>query len=90
MTQSLNTYCADTATWDIPDGGLFIWLKIVPKIPMKKLFSKALSKGILLNSGGIYEEEPDQYVRLSYGYASTEEITKGIYILSEIVRELIE
>ncbi|MEH7456592.1 PLP-dependent aminotransferase family protein [Bacillus sp. JJ1127] len=90
MIQTLNMYCNDIATWDVPSGGFFIWLKIQPKIPMKKLFSKALSKGILLNPGRIYEEESDQHIRLSYGYAPIEDLTKGIYQLSQIVRELMK
>ncbi|MGE7881750.1 PLP-dependent aminotransferase family protein [Bacillus sp. NPDC094077] len=88
MVQALNKYCADIAAWDIPSGGFFIWLKIVPHIPMKKLFSEALSKGVLLNPGRIYEEESDQCIRLSYGYASPEQITRGIYILSDLIRKL--
>ncbi|MGN4818991.1 efflux pump transcription regulator NorG [Bacillus cereus group sp. MYBK139-2] len=88
MIRALNEYCADVATWDIPSGGFFIWLKVVPSIPMKKLFSEALSKGVLLNPGRIYEEESDQYIRLSYGYASPEQITNGIKLLSELIRKL--
>ncbi|MBS9803554.1 PLP-dependent aminotransferase family protein [Bacillus toyonensis] len=88
MVQALHKYCTDIATWDIPNGGFFIWIKIVPNIPMKKLFSEALSKGILLNPGRIYEEESDQYIRLSYGFASPEQITYGIKLLSELIRKL--
>lgn len=88
MVQALHKYCTDIATWDIPNGGFFIWLKVVPNIPMKKLFSEALSKGILLNPGRIYEEESDQYIRLSYGFASPEQITYGIKLLSELIRKL--
>ncbi|HGH7177633.1 TPA: PLP-dependent aminotransferase family protein [Bacillus wiedmannii] len=88
MIRALNKYCADISTWDIPSGGFFIWLKVVPSIPMKKLFSEALSKGILLNPGRIYEDESDQYIRLSYGYASSEQLTNGIKLLSELIRKL--
>ncbi|MDA1760604.1 PLP-dependent aminotransferase family protein [Bacillus cereus] len=88
MVQALHKYCTDIATWDIPNGGFFIWIKVVPNIPMKKLFSEALSKGILLNPGRIYEEESDQYIRLSYGFASPEQITYGIKLLSELIRKL--
>ncbi|WP_410982725.1 PLP-dependent aminotransferase family protein [Bacillus cereus] len=90
MIQALNMYCKNIAEWNVPSGGFFIWLKIKPKIPMRKLYSKALSKGILLNPGRIYEEESDQHIRLSYGFASVEDLTKGIYQLIEIVRELME
>ncbi|PGM69861.1 GntR family transcriptional regulator [Bacillus cereus] len=88
MIRALNKYCADIASWDIPSGGVFIWLKVVHNIPMKKLFSEALSKGILLNPGRIYEEESDQYIRLSYGYASSEQMTYGVKLLSELIRKL--
>ncbi|PGQ29551.1 PLP-dependent aminotransferase family protein [Bacillus thuringiensis] len=88
MIRALNKYCADIASWDIPSGGFFIWLKVVHNIPMKKLFLEALSKGILLNPGRIYEEESDQYIRLSYGYASPEQMTYGIKLLSELIRKL--
>ncbi len=88
MIRALNEYCADISTWDIPSGGFFIWLKVVPSIPMKKFFSEALSKGVLLNPGRIYEEESDQYIRLSYGYASPEQITNGIKLLGELIRKL--
>ncbi|EEK78647.1 Transcriptional regulator, GntR family with aminotransferase domain [Bacillus cereus R309803] len=88
MIQALNEYCTDIATWDIPNGGVFIWIKILPTIPMKRLFSEALSKGVLLNPGRIYEEESDQCIRLSYGYASPEQITNGIKLLSELIRML--
>ncbi|HEK9098863.1 PLP-dependent aminotransferase family protein [Bacillus pfraonensis] len=90
MLQALNIYCKNIAEWNVPSGGFFIWLKIKPKISMKKLYTKALSKGILLNPGRIYGEESDQHIRLSYGYASVEDLTKGIYQLSEIIRELME
>ncbi|AQQ63301.1 MULTISPECIES: efflux pump transcription regulator NorG [Bacillus] len=88
MIRALNKYCADIASWDIPSGGFFIWLKVIHNIPMKKLFSEALSKGILLNPGRIYEEESDQYIRLSYGYATPEQMTNGIKLLSELIRKL--
>ncbi|ARV92787.1 PLP-dependent aminotransferase family protein [Bacillus cereus] len=88
MIRALNKYCADIASWDIPSGGFFIWLKVIHNIPMKKLFSEALSKGILLNPGRIYEEESNQYIRLSYGYATPEQMTNGIKLLSELIRKL--
>ncbi|MDZ5610461.1 PLP-dependent aminotransferase family protein [Bacillus pseudomycoides] len=90
MIQALNMYCKDIATWAIPSGGFFIWLKIQPKIPMRKLFSKAVSNGILLNPGSIYEEDSNQHIRLSYGYAPVEDLTQGIYQISKMIRELME
>ncbi|PNB35355.1 GntR family transcriptional regulator, partial [Pseudomonas sp. GW456-E7] len=62
---ALETHLKDVATWNMPKGGFFVWIKILPSISMKLLYTKALSKGILLNIGSIYAQEKGNYVRLS-------------------------
>ncbi|MFV1861973.1 PLP-dependent aminotransferase family protein [Bacillus amyloliquefaciens] len=84
----LETHLKDVATWNIPKGGFFVWVKILPSISMKLLYTKALSKGILLNLGRIYAEEKGNYIRLSYAYASLEDLQKGIYELGLRIKEL--
>ncbi|WP_368901986.1 MocR-like pyridoxine biosynthesis transcription factor PdxR [Oceanobacillus oncorhynchi] len=84
--EALEKYLGSVATWDIPKGSFFIWVKINPAFKVKKLFEKALSKGILINPGSIYKEKAGQFVRLSYGFASLDEIEKGIFQLSEIIK----
>lgn len=79
-------YLSPFATWDIPKGGLFIWVKIKPEFKVKRLFEKALSNNILLNPGSIYAEKTGQFIRISYGYASLDEMKEGIFTLSEIIK----
>lgn len=85
---ALETHLKDVATWNMPKGGFFVWIKILPSISMKSLYIKALSKGILLNLGSIYAQEKGNYVRLSYAYASLEDLQKGIYELGLMIKEL--
>ena len=44
MIRALNKYCADIASWDIPSGGVFIWLKVVHNIPMKNYFRGTIKR----------------------------------------------
>lgn len=83
---ALDKYLSPYATWDIPKGGLFIWVKIKPEYKVKRLFEKSLSNNILLNPGSIYAEKSGLFIRISYGYASLEEIKVGILQLSEIIK----
>ena len=83
MIRALNKYCADIASWDIL-WWIFIWLKVIHNIPMKNYFQRHYQKEFFLNPGRIYEEESDQYIRLSYGYATPEQMT-GIKLLSELI-----
>ncbi|MFC0561384.1 aminotransferase-like domain-containing protein [Halalkalibacter alkalisediminis] len=84
--ESLNKHLSSYATWDFPTGGFFIWIKIKPTFKVKRLFDKALSKGILLNPGSIYAEQSGQFIRLSFGFASLDEIKIGIFQLSQIIK----
>jgi GntR family transcriptional regulator, regulator for abcA and norABC len=90
VLEALETHVKDLATWDVPKGGFFIWLKLLPKLSMRELYLKALSEGILLNPGSIYAEESNRYLRLSYAYAPIKDLEVGIYRMSRIIRELAE
>ncbi|MEN8698749.1 PLP-dependent aminotransferase family protein [Bacillus infantis] len=75
------------AVWTLPRGGFFIWIQLRPEYQRRNLFEKALSKGILLNPGSIYSPKPDWHIRLSYAFASIEEIKEGIAVLASILKE---
>lgn len=87
--EALKKYFTGIGTWNIPRGGYFIWLKLNEGISMYQLFTKALSRKILVHPGDLYEFHSDQYLRISYSYASLNEIDYGIKTLSELVAEQI-
>jgi GntR family transcriptional regulator of abcA and norABC len=88
VLEALDIHLKDIAAWDVPKGGYFIWLKILPKLSMRELYMKALSEGILVNPGSIYGLESNRYLRLSYGYTPLKDLKKGIYQLSRIIRRI--
>ncbi|TMW71302.1 PLP-dependent aminotransferase family protein [Alteribacter natronophilus] len=85
---ALNEYAGDLADWQVPAGGLFIWVRFRTPLYQKRLFEKALDAGLLLNPGTIYSKHATRHVRLSYGYASLREIREGIRRVAEIVRRI--
>ncbi|GIM45123.1 putative HTH-type transcriptional regulator YdfD [Collibacillus ludicampi] len=88
MIDALQKYLSDIATWTIPKGGFYIWLRILPSLSIRDLFEKALDRGILLNPGNVYDQYATQYLRLSYSYASLADLNKGIFRLAEVIRQL--
>ncbi len=84
---ALNKYFKGFATWNIPAGGYFIWLRLNDSISMYQLFVKALKNKILIHPGDLYEYHSSQYIRISYSNASLEEIDYGIKVLSQLVIE---
>ena len=85
---SVKKYFYGLATWEAPQGGFYIWLRINKKINAEKLFNEALNKNILINPGSIYDFKENNSIRLSYAYASIEEFEAGIKILAGIIENL--
>lgn len=86
----LGRYFSELATWNIPTGGFYIWLKLNAGISTRKLFEVALREGILLNPGSVYDKNDDQHLRLSYSYASIDQLEKGLIQLANLIRNLDE
>ena len=85
MLGILDLHFQDLATWEVPLGSYYIWLKIKQNISANKIFEVALKENILLNPGEIYDGG-HQYLRLSYAYESHENMEKGLIKLAEIIR----
>lgn len=82
----LNRYFSDFATWNTPKGGFYIWLKLKQSISSRKLFDLALKEGILINPGVVYDKTDDQHLRISYSYASLDELEKGLITLAQVIK----
>lgn len=86
--QALQRYMNGLATWTLPGGGFFIWLRLQKPLSLRLLFEHALSGGVLLYPGNIYEHSDQRHIRLSYGYASGEQLEEGIKRLAGFIRKL--
>lgn len=72
------------ATWKKSEGGFYIWIKFHEPIVNKALFLNLLNRNVLINPGYIYESNDLHHIRLSYSYASLEELQEGLKILLEL------
>lgn len=88
MLQLLHSHFTDLASWDNPQGGYYIWLSLHKPLSQRKLFSAALSEGLLLNSGDLYDRGDSSHLRLSYAYASLEQMKRGMYTLAKIIKQM--
>lgn len=92
MTFTLNLleeYMADLASWQTPKGGFYIWIKLKHPLDINLLFKKCLKDKVLINPGHIYDFENNNAIRLSYAYASKDDLKKGIILLSEHIKHSI-
>ncbi len=87
VEQLLQKTFKDIASWNKPKGGFYIWLKFHQSIVDKAFFIKLLQQHVLLNPGYIYNPQDHHHIRLSYAYASYEELQNGLKILYECAVE---
>lgn len=83
--RALTEHLSAFADWTVPSGGFFIWVRLAKAINTRSLYTQAGQAGILLNPGSIYAEPSGHYIRISYAYASLEDLQKGIKRLGNII-----
>ncbi|WP_159462197.1 PLP-dependent aminotransferase family protein [Halobacillus sp. Marseille-P3879] len=89
MVDLLEKNIGDYASWEIPKGGMFIWVLFSEDVNVRKLFSSLVERGVLINPGFVYSSYPNQYARFSFTSSSLEEMERGIKIIGEALKHQI-
>ena len=88
METLLTQYFHDIATWTSPKGGFYIWLRFQQPIMTKPLFHAMLEQNIIIHPGYIYMPNDYHHLRMSFAYASDEQMTCGIQQLANTIEQL--
>jgi GntR family transcriptional regulator/MocR family aminotransferase len=78
VCELLTTYFKEVAQWNIPTGGLAIWLQFEPKISLVKLAREAEKNDLFLPKTVLYQDKNTCAVRFGFGHLNKEEITSVI------------
>ncbi len=92
MLQALEENLSGIATWSKPEGGFFIWLKVPHYINTRDMLADAVGRKVAFVPGtGFYSDgRGKDAARLAFCTETSENIKKGIKILSEIIKEKIK
>ena len=88
MMMLLERWFSGLADWNCPAGGFFVWVRLRNRVSAESLFNRALSEGLLIMPGGVYDRGHTSSIRLTYGYLSDAEMERGVRRLSEMLRGL--
>jgi kynurenine/2-aminoadipate aminotransferase len=79
------------AEWEVPKGGMFLWIKVLGvKDTYKMVMEQGMKVGITLLPGGVCFADRTQqspYLRASFSTVTTEEMDKGFERLATVIRE---
>ncbi|MFT6092312.1 MAG: DNA-binding transcriptional MocR family regulator [Pseudohongiellaceae bacterium] len=92
FAKNLDEHFADLATWKIPPGGLFFWLRLNRKMDLNKVLKEALKLNVAFMPGDHFFSNDecdavlDSYLRLNFSYANEENAQRGLAILANLIR----
>ena len=92
MLAALNKHLAGSGvTWNTPDGGMFLWLKLPNGMNAVELLPKAVERNVAFVPGAAFYADAPQLntLRLSFVTASVAQINIGIEALAITLRESI-
>ncbi|MEN8885517.1 MAG: PLP-dependent aminotransferase family protein [Winogradskyella sp.] len=89
LVACLEAYFSTYATWQVPKGGLAVWLCFSPKISLIKLAEKAKTYNLFLPKTILYQNKNMCAIRLGFGHLNVEEIEVVVKILKTSFEDVI-
>lgn len=89
MLDALAERMPEGTTWTEPDGGFFVWVELPEGVDADAMLDDAIEAGVTYLPGTMFYPGGDgeRCLRLSYSYASPDEIEDGIAALAGTTRE---
>ncbi|ERN51608.1 PLP-dependent aminotransferase family protein [Alkalihalophilus marmarensis] len=88
LISALEEHLPDSVSWNVPKGGYFIWVK-ADDLDTAHLLDQALDAGVAYVPGKYFflpSDEKAAYLRLSFSYASEDELVEGVKLLANVLK----
>jgi len=87
MLSALDRHMPEGVRWNVPEGGMFIWLTLPPDIDSAALLEDALAVNVAFVPGApFFARDPlHRYLRLSFATVSPQQIDRGIERLAALI-----
>ncbi|MBI96219.1 hypothetical protein CL656_03655 [bacterium] len=92
MIKSIEKHLGENVSYEVPQGGLFLWLTLPKEIDSEELFKKSIQKKLGIFPGYLFftgEDKPKNHIRLNFSNPKLENIDKGIKLLAALINELV-
>jgi DNA-binding transcriptional MocR family regulator len=90
MQSALLEHFAELADWQVPQGGLFFWLKLKQPLDTRTLLQPALAENVAFMPGEPFFVDPEQnhgYLRLNFSHVAPERLGEGLQRLTRVIRQ---
>lgn len=90
--QLLKTELGDFVNFDVPEGGLAVWVRFDKNLPLPEIRRQAKKKGLLMPAGKAYNLTPQNpnAIRMGFAALNEREQVEVIGILKEVVLAMVK
>jgi 2-aminoadipate transaminase len=90
--QALRDQCGAWVSFDVPEGGFFIWIELSPDVDGEQVMQKAYAEGVVCRPGERFFGETDddthkQWFRLAFIMVPKDELERGITALGKAIAD---
>ncbi|MEC5387719.1 PLP-dependent aminotransferase family protein [Uliginosibacterium sp. H3] len=88
MQTALERHFGDLADWDVPQGGLFFWLRLRQHQATRSTLDATLARGVVFMPGESFYPgpmKPTNTMRLNYSLSTPAEMERGLAILADCI-----
>ena len=89
LMEALNEQFGTAAEFEIPAGGIFLWVKLPDQVDTLKLYQAALAAGVSINPGPEWSTDKafsKSRLRLCFANPSHDQIREGVAVLADVCR----
>lgn len=93
MLEAIDRYLPANVSFDLPKGGLFIWLRLPASMSASELLSMACRDGVSFAPGNFFFTDGSsgqEWIRLNFASQPAEDIEEGIRRLGISIRRMLE
>jgi 2-aminoadipate transaminase len=92
---AVREHCGEYVTFNVPDGGFYLWLEISDKVDWEKARDLAQQHGVAFRPGERFmgpdmSEVGKGYIRLAFCHVPENEIRRGIAVLGEAITKSVK
>jgi 2-aminoadipate transaminase len=84
MLEALDRELSGRASWNLPEGGYFLWLELPENVDGSELLPRAAEAGVTFVPGADFGGTPSS-ARLAFSFVSIAEIDEGVRRLARLV-----
>ena len=89
MVKALKEYFPKDVKWNVPHGGMFLWVTLPKHLNTRLMFKRAIAKKVAYVVGDAFYPDGSNYysMRLNFSYSDDEVIGEGIRRIAEVIKE---